>query len=137
MAGKFGFGTTLSATLNGSLTPIAELTSITGVEMSADEIDVTSHDSPNGYREFLQGLRNGGSVTIEGNFIADASQEGLADLFDSGATVAMEIEFAGNVATWAFDGFVSALSTDAPMDNKISFSATIKISGKPVLSVGS
>ncbi len=137
MAGKFAHGTTFSATISSVLTPIASLTSITGLDLSADDVDVTAHDSADGYREFVQGLRDGGTVSIEGNFTGVASQEALKDLFDSGEVVAMEIGFPDAFAEWQFNGYVNALSTDAPMDDKVSFSATIKVSGKPVLSIGS
>lgn len=136
MAGKFAHGTVFSATISSVLTPIASLTSITGLDLSADDVDVTAHDSADGYREFVQGLRDGGTVSIEGNFTAVASQEALKDLFDGGEVVAMEIAFPESLAEWQFNGYVNALSTSAPMDDKVSFSASIKITGKPVLSIG-
>lgn len=137
MAGKFAHGTVFSATISSVLTPIASLTSITGLDLSADDIDVTAHDSADGYREFVQGLRDGGTVSIDGNFTAVASQEALKDLFDAGETVAMTITFPDDIAEWQFNGYVNAFSTSAPMDDKAGFSATIKVSGKPILSIGS
>jgi len=133
MSGKFGFGTTFSVTIADVLEAIAELTSISGPEISVNEIDVTSHDSPDGYMEFLPGLKDGGSVTIEGNFENDASQLHFQTLIDNGVAVPMEIAFPNALATWTFDGFVTAFSTDAPHDDKIDFTATIKVTGKPVL----
>lgn len=133
MSGKFGFGTAFSVTIDSVLTPVASLTGITGLDLTADEVDVTAHDSADGYREYLQGLRDGGSVSLEGNFFNDDSQLALKDLFDAGSVVAMEIAFPNSLATWSFNGFVTGLSTDAPMDDKISFSATVKVTGKPTL----
>ena len=46
---------------------IAELTSIGGLSLSADTIDVTTLDS-DGYREFIQGMKDGGEVSISGYF---------------------------------------------------------------------
>ena len=40
---------------------------------SADMIDVTSLDSCNGYREFIGGFRDGGTITMRMNF--DRNQE--------------------------------------------------------------
>jgi hypothetical protein len=57
---KSAFGTTLKK----GATAIAELISIGGPTISADTIEATSHDSPDGYREFLQGLRDAGEITI-------------------------------------------------------------------------
>lgn len=129
-------GTVLNVTVSSVLTPIANLTNIGGVDISADDIDATSHDS-DGYREFVQGLKDAGEVSVEGNFDGSASQEALATLLDSGDTVAMTIVFPESVATWSFNGYVKQLGTEAPFDDKIGFSATIKVTGKPTLTVGS
>lgn len=133
MAGKFGHGTTLEVTVNSVLTAVAGLTSVGGLDLSSDEVDVTAHDSADGYREFEQGLKDGGSVEVEGNFYNDATQANLKTLFDSGEVVAMAITWPGTVGSWTFNAFVSGFSTDSPMDDKLSFTATVKVSGKPTL----
>lgn len=133
MAGKFAKGTVFSVTVGSVLTPIASLTNIGGVELSADDVDVTAHDSADDYREFIQGLKDGGSVSIEGNYTHHTSQIALKTLFDSGDTVAMEIDFPDALATWSFNGYINGFSTDAPLDDKLTFSASIKVTGKPTL----
>lgn len=133
MSGNFAFGTKFSITVDSVLTPVAKLTSITGLELTADELDFTAHDSPNGWREYGQGLKDAGSVSIEGNFTNDASHQSLYNLFVSGDTVEMSIEFPATLATWTFEGFITGFSTSAPMEDKISFSASIKVSGEPTL----
>ena len=132
MAGVFAHGTVFSVTLNSTLTAVGDLTSISGVELSADDIDMTSHDSDDAWREFSGGLKDGGTVSIEGNFTNDSSQTGLLDLV-GGEPVAMTIAFPDSKGTWSFNGYLNAFSTDAPMDDKITFSATIKVSGEPAL----
>lgn len=128
-----GFGTLL----NWDTVDIAELTSISGPTETMDPIDVTSHDSPSAYREFVAGLRNGGEISIEGNFIKG----------DSTGQIAMHTDFqAGSVKAWiikmpgwasapqvAGNGYITAFSISYPFEDKISFSATIKVTGKPVL----
>lgn len=136
MAGKFGFGTVFSVTYGDptpALTPIASLTSIKGVELTADDVDVTAHDSPNGYREFIQGLKDGGTIEVEGNYTNVESQVAMVDLFHSGEVVAMKIQFPNALGNWTFSGYVNKVATDAPMDDKLGFSASVKVSGKPVL----
>ena len=136
MAGKFAKGTVFSVTVGEVLIPIASLTNIGGVELSADDVDVTAHDSADNYREFVQGLKDGGSVSIEGNYTHHTSQITLKTLFDAGeasGVVAMKIEFPGALATWTFNGYINGFSTDAPLDDKLTFSASIKVTGKPVL----
>ena len=45
---------------------MAGLTSINGLELSADTIDVTTLDSDGGYREFIGGFKDAGEVSLEG-----------------------------------------------------------------------
>ena len=133
MSGKLGFGTIFSITVDSTLTAVADLTSISGPEISVDEVDVSSHDSPDMYREFIPGLKDGGSVSIEGNFTNAASQGNIQGLIDGDAKSAMTIDLPESLASWAFDGFITSFSTDTPYDDKITFSATIKVTGQPVL----
>ena len=129
-----GFGTKF----NWNAVDIAEGTNITGPSESADMIDVTSHDSPNAYREFVAGLRNGGDISIEGNFIKGdtAGQIAMHADLQSGAKRAWIIKFPG----WAAGapqisgfGFVTAFDPTFPYEDKIGFSATVKVTGIPTL----
>lgn len=130
---KLAFGTTLKK----GATAIAELTSIGGPTISADTVEATSHDSADGYREFLQGLRNAGEISIEGNFIpGNAGQVALTTDLNDGSLDSYTITFPSAMATtWTFSAIVTAFETSAPFDEKASFTATLKISGKATLNV--
>lgn len=64
-------------------TTIAEVKDIQGPSITVDTIDVTSHDSVDGFREFVAGMIDGAEVTLDCNLIADATQldrlDGLMD----------------------------------------------------------
>lgn len=124
----------------GATTPVtvAGLTSIGGLELSADTIDVTTLDSNGGYREFIGGFKDGGEVSLEGylDTTTGKGQKELYDLFESGASEAFVIQFPVETKTkWEFDGVVTGFSTSADLEDPLAFSATIKVSGKPTLSV--
>ncbi len=128
MAGVNAFGTVLTV---GSA--IAELTNIGGPGLSAETIDVTSHDSTDAWREFVGGLKDGGEITVDGNFTTAAAANTLIILLGvltSGATIVFPTTPA---TTWTFDCIVTGYETTAPMEDKLSFTATLKVSGKPVL----
>ncbi|MDF2608929.1 MAG: hypothetical protein K0R92_403 [Lachnospiraceae bacterium] len=129
----------LGTKLKKGTSAIAGLTAINGIEITADTIDVTTLDSNGGYREFIGSFKDAGEVSIEGFFdSATASgQVALQDSLDSGLAEAYEIDFPTNpVAKWAFQGVVTGFKVgDATLDDPISFSATIKVSGKPTLTV--
>lgn len=135
MPGTHAFGTTFS--WNGAL--VAGLTAINGIELSVDTIDVTTHQSANYYKEILPGLIDPGEVSIEGQFdYTDVSgqQAMLADLNSRTARTGVITFPASTGSSWIFQGYITNLKIgDAPIDDKIPFSATIKPTGKPVFAV--
>lgn len=114
---------------------IAELTSISGLSLSADTIDVTSLDSDGGYREFIGGFKDGGELSISGFFNpGDLGQAAIYAAFESGDTIAYSIIFPAALgATWDFNGVVTAFTTGADLEDAVSFEGTIKVSGQPTL----
>lgn len=132
---KSAFGTVLSRDGND----VAELTNISGPSISLETIDATSHGSDDTYREFIAGLRDGGDITIEGNFIPSDTdgQVGLLTDLNAGTVQSFVITFpaAASSTTWTFSAIVTAFETTAPFEGKLGFTATLKISGKPTLGV--
>lgn len=122
----------------GKDTPVtvAGLTSIGGLELSADTIDVTTLDSDGGYREYIAGFKDAGEVSMEGYLELDEGQQALYDLFESGETEDFTILFPNNMGSWQFKGVVTGFSTSADLEDPLSFSATIQVSGKPTLTIG-
>lgn len=114
---------------------VAELTSIGGLELSADTIDITSLDSDGGYREFIGGFKDGGEVSISGFFNPkDGGQADVYKAFESGETEESEIVFPTALgASWEFNSVVTGFSTGAELEEAVSFEATLKVSGKPTL----
>jgi predicted secreted protein len=123
--------------LKKGTTEIGELTSINGLELSADTIDTTTLDSDGGYKTFTGGFKDAGEVSISGHF--DPTQhKGLYDDFESGAEQQYTIEFPPAVgAKWSFKAVVTSYKTGAELEDLISFEATLKVSGKPTLDVTS
>lgn len=117
-------------------TAVAGLTEIGGLSLSADTLDVTTLDSADGYREFIGGFKDGGEVSVSG-YLDNTTGEGQAELyaaFESGDVEQFAIEFPAKLnAKWSFDGVVTGIETGASLEDLVSFSATIKVSGKPTL----
>lgn len=114
---------------------VSEITSITPVEYSADEIDVTTHSSTDKYRQFVQGLRDAGSITVEGYFTT-ATAQSVVNLFEStysALTATIDLPTSPSVTRFTSTVFVTSFSVEAPLDGVITYSATFKISGKPTL----
>lgn len=122
----------LGTTLTVDGTAVAGLTSIGGLEQSADTIDVTTLDSDGGYREFITGFKDAGEVSLEGylNSVPGKGQKELHDLFESGDEGAFVIDFPEG-SSWSFIGVVTGFGTSADLEDPLGFSCTIKVSGKP------
>ncbi len=136
MAGFSGFGTTLSIDSD----TVAELTSISGPSVTMDTIDVSAHNAGSEagdvYRDFVAGLIDGGEVSMEGNLTTEAKANEITGHMESRDAQTVIITFPsdeGLANTWTFEGIVTAFSTEAPYDDKLSFSASIKVTGRPVL----
>lgn len=123
---------------------IADLTNISGPSMSAEETDVSSHDSTTYFREFVAGFLDGGEISLEGNLTNSASgAASLVTAFNDRAERYFQIQFpatgisavtADCYLRWEFAGTVTGVETAAPYDDKASFSASIRVSGAPELS---
>lgn len=112
-------------------TAIAEITSITPPSVTRDVIDATHTGSPDQWREHIPGLKDGGEVSIEMNFVpnSDSSNILVAIQLDSFARD-FKIVFPDG-STWVFQAFCTGFEPDAPFDDKMTATATFKVSGKP------
>ena len=135
MASTHAFGTTLT----WDTVVIAQLTAINGVSVSAETVDVSTHQSTSAYREFLVGMLDAGEVTLEGTYSSADTTGQHAMFVDMAARESKTaiITFpSATGSTWTFTGLITSLKIgDAGLDNAIPFSATIKITGVPVFAV--
>lgn len=129
---NLGYGTLLQR----AGTTLAEVVKISGPGMKADLKECTNMLSPGTYKEFIVGLREGGDVTIEMNYIpkeATNSQTTLRTDFENGTQSSWAIVLPNSLGTWTFTAMVSALTPAYPLDDRITAQATLKITGKPAL----
>ena len=132
-----GVGTLFRRWSGSAWVNIAEVNSITGPGMSRNTIDVTSLDSTNGYREFITGFRDGGTVALAMNFTR-ATYDQMKDDFESDTMQNYEVVLPdGEKTSVEFEGLVTELSLGIPADDKITADVTIKVSGAPDIDSGS
>lgn len=139
------FGATLGVDLAGgtSYTTIPQVMDITGPGISRGSVDVTAHDSPDGYREFVPGLADGGEVGFELGWdpgtVTHTQVSGsgiLSDFEADGCTLAaweLDLHVCSGTVIWTFDGFLTGAEGAVPIEGQLTQSITIKISGKPVV----
>lgn len=140
MAGLDAYGIALKrgdgATPTEVFATIANVTSVKGPEIEREAYDVTAHDSPDGWREFIGGLKDGGEVSIEVNYdprIHDA----LVSDFDDAQPRNYKMVFPGTLGSWSLKLLLTGFSQESPVDDKLSAELTYKVSGKPTITAGS
>jgi len=114
-------------------TLIAEITSFTGPTETAKQIDVTSFDSTS--REFIGGLRDGGEISIEFNFVGkNAQQQGLRSDLANRVKRNFKLLLTDDPTTptqVAFAAVLTSFSVKGGVDAAVVGSASMKLSGDP------
>jgi len=132
-------GATIDITSDGSgivtaLTDIAQISSLSGPNLQASTIDVTTHDSVNATREFVSGLIDAGEFTV--GLVFDPNVVTHIALWNdlvarTSASFALHFPTLLGVS-WGFEGFVTGFGPiEAQPDGAITTTATIKLSGAP------
>ena len=125
----------LGTTLKVNSKAVGGLTTINGIEISAETVDLTALDNTSGYREKEPGFKDGGEVTVSG-FLdgSDDGQDEMYTLLNSGATTTCNIVFPAKIGkTWTFTAGVSRFVTGVELEGGVTFEATLLVSGQPVL----
>jgi len=132
-------GGTIDITSDGSgivtaLTDIAQISSLSGPNLQASTIDVTTHDSVNATREFVSGLIDAGEFTV--GLVFDPNVVTHIALWNdlvarTSASFALHFPTLLGVS-WGFEGFVTGFGPiEAQPDGAVTTTATIKLSGAP------
>lgn len=128
---EFHLGTGTGSTL----TKLLEVIALSVPQVEIDEVEATSFDS-NGFREYIPGLKDGGEITIEGNYISGNATD-LLLLGALGASRLYKIVVPAATGNRQCTGSVVLKSyvPDIPLDDRMTWSATFKVSGEPVWAV--
>ena len=113
---------------------IAEVTNISGPGMTRDLIEVTSLDSVGGWREFISGFRDGGTVVLSMNYTRAGLDSFFAD-FESDDKANYEIILPDGTSL-EFEGLVQEFPLTIPTDSQITMEVTIKVTGPPTINSG-
>lgn len=119
-------GTTI--TFNSAL--VGALTSVGEVTPDSEELDATTLDSTGGYREYIQGFKDSGELSLTGYLLkADPGQVALRTGYGSGTVQETVITYPDGT-TVTFDAYVKSYSMGAAdVDGIVGFAASLRISG--------
>jgi predicted secreted protein len=132
-----GVGTKFRRWNGAAWEDIAEIMTIDGPDKKRDTIDVTNMDSPGGYREFIAGFRDAGSIKLSMNFTLDG-YDLMNDDFESDTKQTYEIALPDDDhTTFSFLGLVTELPLKVDATKQVTCDVTIKISGQVTMNSGS
>jgi len=120
-----------------NFTTIAECKNIDGPQLANDDIDVTNQGSV-GWKESISGLHDGGTVSVELNFLPqNATQSfaaGVLAHFNDGLRHNYQLVFPDpGATTWTFAARVKNAAPTAPVDGVLALKVDFTITGQPTL----
>ena len=130
-----GFGITFQYTVDTgtSWVSIGEVTDATPPSISKDTIDTTHHQTPSGVRTFMGGLVDNGEATVEVNYdVNDTGHILLRTRAGEANDLPLLYRFIHSDTAGTIDEFsalITGFESESPMDDKVSATITLKISG--------
>ncbi len=129
---KLGLETEIRIFIDPNYVNIPYASAIEMPGITFDTVDTTSNSSPNGFREFIAGLADGGEVTFTLNHHPEETTH--AELWAAQQArevipfqVAMPQFDTDNL--FDFDAFVTSLPVSSPIDGAVTRAVTLKITG--------
>lgn len=114
-------------------TVLAHLVSIGEQGSEAEEIDVTTLDSPNRAKEFIQGAKDAGTIEVTANNCFDGQVAIIRALYTSGAVRNWKEIYPDGKGELSFTGYVSSFTFgEATTDGLATITFAIRLSGEPV-----
>lgn len=108
-------------------TTIGEQASVTPFGIAVDSIDATHEESPGAWREFIAGLKDAGETSLEIHYVPGGTAEATL-LAALGTTKVCRVVFPSG-ARADFSAFITEMSAETPLDDKMVMSVTLKLTG--------
>ena len=130
MAGLAGMKSVFKRWSGSAFTTLSEVITITGPNKTRTAIDDTALNPTGGYRTFLGGLRDAGTMAITMNF-TNANYKLLESDYESDASQSYQIVLADTqTSIFDCDALITSFNMSIPLDDKITVDATFKITGQ-------
>lgn len=126
--GMIGYGSKLSyseTSISGPWTEVAEVLECPPPSPEVDEAELTHQQSPDYYREFVATLIDPGDTEITLNYTPASHELAMTKIRQS---IWWRIELPDGT-TFDFKAYVKSVSNENPIDDRITFSITLRVSG--------
>jgi len=122
--GVLGLGATLTGSVTGTIGFITGI-NVPGIE--ADSLETTKLDNADGWKTFMAGLKNAGSIDIDIIYDDENCDVVMGAVGSDNEDWTINLP---NLSSFKCEGFIQKLSLAIPRDEKMTQTATIKLSGK-------
>ncbi|MFE3839478.1 phage tail tube protein [Pseudogemmobacter sonorensis] len=130
------FAIAASATAGADFVELAEVFEITPPSSTVSEVEVTHFRSSGRRREFIAGLTDSGTASLQMNFVpGSVSDQRILALRESGDVLPMRITYPNGV-TVTFDGFIQEYTPAIPLDDRLTATVNIRVTGDVVIAEG-
>lgn len=121
------------ATPTEAFSAIAMVKGVRGPSISGSTADITSFDSPDGFREFIGTLRDAGTLSFSINYDpGDTTHTALLNDLINGTTRNFEMHFNDTGASvLELAGIVTGFEITAELEQVVQANCTIKLTAKP------
>lgn len=121
-------------TVTTTFVDVGQVRDISGPSMTQDAVEVTARDT-NKWRAFTPGLRDGGEVTFDliydptlSSHSATDTTTGLVYFLLNGSTKTFRLVMS-DTNYFSFSGIVTAFTPESPLEDAMTASCTIKVTG--------
>jgi predicted secreted protein len=129
---KIGYGSRYEIYSGAMFVEVGEVINITPGEATADRVDATHMQSPGRRREYISGLIDNGEASFEINWVpGNTTDQLIRGLMTSGETVEHRVTFPNGV-TLTYDASIIGYSKALPIDDRMTATITVAVSGEEV-----
>jgi len=127
---SIGYQMTFGIFNGTSYVTVAEVIAITPPQLTRDAVEATHQQSTNGWREYINGWKDGGEPSVTVNYVPSATDPLLA-AFHASTVNQFRITHPG-VLTCTFTAVITGFSPETPIDDRMTVTLDFKTSGQPV-----
>lgn len=116
-------------------TSVLEVKQISFGGLKLDTADATHMESPSAFREKIATIKDGGEVSITGNFLpGQSNHQGITTDFKNRTLRNFKVTWSDSGPTsWNFSAYVNNIAPQSSFDGELSWTIGLMISGAPTL----
>lgn len=108
---------------------IGEVFNITPPSFTSDRVEVTHMQSPNRTREYKPNLVTPGTASLQMNFIPGSESDALLRAHQQQGIVSTHRITFPNDVTWEFSASIETVETEDPVDDRMTATVGVNVSG--------